>query len=183
MERIAVRAGRGAALTGGWVILAVAGWLIWLLPGPHLAAVLGVGPSDGSVRISGCHEATDEQGYADGTACVGVFMPRKEGEPQREITLDKAAKPHPAGSVVEVRTARGRAYELSGDALLTWVSVSGFILGPFLFVSLWLFACARHGRWESGDGYFLGFLAWVVGVLVLSVVVAIPVWIFTALFG
>ncbi|MFE0001599.1 hypothetical protein, partial [[Kitasatospora] papulosa] len=124
-------------LTGAVVSLAVAAWLIWLFPAPHLAAVLGIGPVDGVMTITSCYGATDVEGYPDGTDCGGTYTPRAAGGSPRRITLDKAAESHDPGSVREVRTVRGRAHELSGDALGTWVTATLLILGPFLALALW----------------------------------------------
>ncbi|MFE4983682.1 hypothetical protein ACFRFO_08775 [Streptomyces sp. NPDC056664] len=169
-------------LTGAVVSLAVAGWLIWLLPGPHLAAVLGFGPVDGVMRIASCYEATDEQGYSDGTNCTGTYTPRAAGEPSRQVTLDKAATPHKPGSTVEVRMARGRAHELSGYALGTWITVTGLILGPFLALSLSFRACARDRTWSHNGDYVLVFIVAEVAALVLGLLVGIVVSIAIALF-
>ncbi|WP_238442045.1 hypothetical protein [Streptomyces pratensis] len=174
---------RRVGLTGAVVSLAVAGWLIWLLPAPHLAAVLGLGPVDGVVRISSCYEVTDWQGYQDGTNCTGTYTPRSGGEPERQITLDKAARSHEPGNTVEVRMVRGRAHELSGYALGTWVAVTGMILGPFLALSLSFRACARDATWSHNGDYFLVFIATEIAALVLAVVVGVPVSIAVALFG
>ncbi len=165
------------------VSLAVAGWLIWLLPGPHLAAVLGFGPVDGVMTISSCYESTDAEGYQDGTDCTGTYTPRAAGEPRRRITLDKAAESHAPGSTVEVRLARGRAHELSGYALGTWVTVTGLLLGPFLALSLSFRASARDGTWSHNGDYVLLFIAAEIAALVFGILVGVLVSIGTALFG
>ncbi|MEW2175999.1 hypothetical protein AB0890_06610 [Streptomyces sp. NPDC005406] len=170
-------------LTGAVVSLAVAGWLIWLLPGPHLAAVLGVGPVDGVMTISSCYDATDFEGNQDGTDCSGTYTPRGAGEPRRRITLDKAGTSHKPGSTVEVRLARGRAHELSGYALGTWVTVTGLILGPFLALSLSFRASARDGTWGHDGDYVLVFIAAELASLVLGFVVGILASIVLAVFG
>ncbi|MFD4690665.1 hypothetical protein [Streptomyces sp. NPDC058463] len=185
-RRVARTAGtwaRRVGLTGAVVSLAVAGWLIWLLPGPHLAAVLGIGPVDGVMRISRCYESTDAQGYQDGTDCTGMYTPRAAGEPRREVTLDKAAETHEPGSTVEVRMVRGRAHEPSGYALGTWVTVTGLILGPFLALSLSFRACARDATWSHNGDYVLVFIAAEIAALILGVLVGILAWIAIALFG
>ncbi|MGW4234712.1 hypothetical protein ACWEF9_36510 [Streptomyces sp. NPDC004980] len=168
---------------GAVASLAVAGWLIWLLPGPHLAAVLGLGPVDGVMTISHCYEATDWQGYQDGTACTGMYTPRAAREPRREITLGKAAKTHAPGSTVDVRIARGRAHELSGDALGTLVTITGLMFGPFLALSLSFRSSARHGTWSHNGDYVLVFIAAEMAALVLGLLVGITVAIAIALFG
>ncbi|MFE2018399.1 hypothetical protein ACFW9O_10210 [Streptomyces sp. NPDC059499] len=183
MARTAGAWERRVGLTGAVVSLAVAGWLIWLLPGPHLAAVLGIGPVDGTMSISHCYEATDWQGYQDGIACTGMYTPRAAGEHRREITLVKAAEKHRPGSTMEVHTARGRAHELSGDALSAGVTSTGLILGPFLALSLSFRASARKGTWSHDGDYVLVFIAAEVAALVLGFVVGIPVSIAIALFG
>ncbi|MFF5923750.1 hypothetical protein ACFY8C_36325 [Streptomyces flavochromogenes] len=155
--------------------LAVAGWLIWLLPVPHLAAVLGFGPVDGVMTISSCYDATDAQGYADGTDCTGTYTPRAAGESPRQITLDKAATSHKPGTTVEVRMARGRAHELSGYALGTWLTVTGLILGPFLALSLSFRASARDGTFSHDGDYVLLFIAAEFAALVLGLLVGIVV--------
>ncbi|MER5279161.1 hypothetical protein ABT025_25920 [Streptomyces sp. NPDC002809] len=170
-------------LTGAVVSLAVAGWLIWLLPAPHLAAVLGFGPVDGVMTITSCYEATDEQGNLDGTDCRGMYTPRAAGEPRRRITLDRAAESHEPGSTVEVRLARGRAHELSGYALGTWITVTGVILAPFLALSLSFRACARAGTWSHNGDYVLVFIAVEFAALVLGILVGILVSIAIALFA
>lgn len=180
MARTAGTWERRVGRTGAVVSLAVAGWLIWLFPGPHLAAVLGFGPVDGVMRISSCYEATDAQGYSDGTNCTGTYTPRA-GEPRRQVTLDKAATSHKPGSTVEVRMARGRAHELSGYALGTWVTVTGLILGPFLALSLSFRAGARDGTFSHNGDYVLVFIAAEVAALVLGVLVGIIVSIAIAL--
>ncbi|MET7367838.1 hypothetical protein ABZS61_18670 [Streptomyces sp. NPDC005566] len=170
-------------LTGAVVSLAIAGWLIWLLPGPHLAAVLGIGPVDGVMTISRCYEATDAQGYHDGTDCQGMYTPRAAGEPRREITLDKPAEMHRPGSSVEVRMVRGRGHEPSGDALGTWVTVTGLILGPFLALSLSFRASAREGTWSHSGDYVLVLIVAELASLVLGFLVGFLAWIVIALFG
>ncbi|MET9676090.1 hypothetical protein ABZY68_23810 [Streptomyces sp. NPDC006482] len=170
-------------LTGAVVSLAVAGWLIWLFPAPHLAAVLGSGPVDGVMRITSCYEATDVEGYPDGTNCRGMYTPRAAGEPRRQVTLDKAARSHEPGSTVEVRMARGRAHELSGYALGTWVTVTGLLLGPFLALSLSFRACARDATWSHNGDYLLVLIVAVIAAPVLGALVDLFVSIGMALFG
>ncbi|WP_143568831.1 MULTISPECIES: hypothetical protein [Streptomyces] len=162
--------------------LAVAGWLMWVLPGPQLGAVLGLGPVDGVVSVHRCYEATDAEGYATGTDCTGWYTPRRAGEEAREIVLDTAADEYRRGTQVEVRTARGRAYELSGTAVFNFGSAAGLLLVPFLTLAAWLFACARSGAVESGDGYFLVSLAGLLAAIVLAAVAGILVGIATAVF-
>ncbi|MFD8687434.1 hypothetical protein [Streptomyces sp. NPDC059651] len=169
--------------TGAVVSLAVAGWLIWLIPAPHLAAVLGIGPVDGVMTITSCYDATDAQGDQVGTDCRGTYAPRAAGEPRREVTLDKAAESHEPGSTVEVRMARGRAHELSGYALGTWVTVTGLILGPFLALSLSFRACARDATWSHGGDYVLVFIVAEFAALVLGFLVGVLVSIVLALSG
>ncbi|WP_053750058.1 hypothetical protein [Streptomyces sp. MMG1533] len=170
------------AVVGVAVSLAVAGWLIWLLPGAPLAAVLGLGPVDGVMTIAECHEAHDVEGNADGTDCTGRYTPRRAGEPSRAIVLNMAAKEHRPGSTVEVRTARGQAYEPSAVAVVSIGTITGLVLLPFLILSLWLFACARHGRWVNGEGYVFLALGGLFSVIVLGIVVGllveIGVWVF-----
>ena len=185
-RRVARTAGtwaRRVGLTGAVVSLTVAGWLIWLFPGPHLAAVLGIGPVDGVMRISHCYRATDWQGNQDGIACTGMYTLRAAGGPRREITLVKAAKMHRPGSTVEVRMARGRAHELSGDALSAGVTTTGLILGPFLALSLSFRASARDGTWSHDGDYVLVFIAAEIAALVLGFLVGILTSIAIALFG
>lgn len=67
--------GRGVAGVGAVVVLGLAAWLTWLLPGPQMAAVLGYGPVDGVVSIQECYEASDAEGYATGTDCTGRYTP------------------------------------------------------------------------------------------------------------
>ncbi|MEV6308295.1 hypothetical protein AB0M10_06775 [Streptomyces sp. NPDC051840] len=165
------------------VILAVGGWLIWVLPGPHLTAGLGIGPVDGTITISSCYEATDPEGNDDGTDCTGMYTPRAEGEPRRRITLDKAATSHRAGSTVEVRLVRGRAYEPSGYATGTWVTVSGLILGAFLALSLFFRASARKGEWSHGGDYVLVFIAAELAALVVGFVAGATTTLAIALLG
>ncbi|WP_328907307.1 hypothetical protein OG230_32385 [Streptomyces sp. NBC_00234] len=172
-----------AAGAGGVLCLGLAVWLICLFPGPRLLAVLGVGPVDGDMRITNCYEATDAQGYADGIACEGRYTPRSADEPRRRITLSGAAEKHRPGTLVEVRTSGGLAFELSGHALSTWVTVTGLILAPFLPLSLGLFASARHARWSVDGDYLLWLIFLVIGALLLGFVVGIPVEIALALFG
>ncbi|MFJ1567793.1 hypothetical protein ACIOG8_26850 [Streptomyces erythrochromogenes] len=153
--RAAVRGlGRGVAGVGVAVTLGVAGWLMWVLPGPQMGAVLGFGPVDGVVSVSRCYEATDAEGYATGTDCTGWYTPRRAGEAAREIVLDTAADEYRRGAEVEVRTARGLAYELSGTAVFNFGTAAGLLLVPFLTLAAWLFACARSGTVENGEGYF-----------------------------
>ncbi|MFD9523741.1 hypothetical protein [Streptomyces sp. NPDC059979] len=169
------KAGRGAAGAACLVTLAVAGWLTWLLPGPQIAAVLGFGPVDGVVSISRCYDATDAEGYATGTDCTGWYTSRRSQEPAREIVLDTAAEEYRPGTEVEVRTTRGKAYELSGSAVFNFGTATGVLLVPFLALAAWLFACARHGRVEDGEAYFLLAMAGLVAALVLSAVAGLLV--------
>lgn len=171
---------RGAAAVGGVVSLALAGWLVWLVSGPQLSAVLGFGPVDGVVLITECHDSHDVDGNVSGTDCTGSYAPRGADEPARGILLQSAAEKHPSGTAVEVRTARGRAYELSGSAVLDFGTVAGLLLVPFLTLSAWLFACARHARLENAEGYLFAGLGGIVAVLVLSLVTALLVGLVTA---
>ncbi len=174
---------RRVNLTGAVVSLTIAGWLIWLFPAPHLAAVLRIGPVDGVMTITSCYGATDAQGNPDGTDCSGTYTPRTAGEPSHRITLDEAARSHEPGSTLEVRTARGRAHEFSGDALGTWVTVTGLILGPFLALALSFRACARDGTWSHDADYVAVLIAAQLAALALGFLVGIPVSIATALLG
>ncbi|MGW2270002.1 hypothetical protein [Streptomyces yangpuensis] len=174
--------GRGVAGVGVVLTLAVAGWLMWVLPGPQLGAVLGFGPVDGVVRVYRCYEATDAEGYTTGTDCTGWYTPRRSGEEAREIVLATAADEYRRGARVEVRTARGRAYELSGSAVFNFGAATGLLLVPFLALAAWLFACARGGTVADGDGYFMASLAGLFAAIVLAAVAGLLVGIGTALF-
>ncbi|MFE6838390.1 hypothetical protein ACFVFI_26575 [Streptomyces sp. NPDC057705] len=176
------RLGQGAAGAGVVVTLAVAGWLVWLLPGPQMAAVLGFGPVDGVVSIHRCYEATDAEGYATGTDCTGWYIPRRSGEPEREIVLDTAGDDYRFGTHVEVRTARGRAYELSGSAVFNLGTATGLLIVPFLTLASWLFSCARHGRVEDGELYFLAAMGGLLAAIVLGAVAGMVVGIGTFVF-
>ncbi|MCX4775596.1 hypothetical protein [Streptomyces sp. NBC_01264] len=161
---------RAAAGLGVLVVLTVAGWLVWVLPGPQLGAVLGVGPVDGVVVVQECHEATDEEGYATGTDCTGHYTPRRAGEPARAMLLDTAAEEYRPGSAVPVRTARGRAYEFSGLAVFNYGTATGLLLVPFLTLTAYLAACVRrrNGHPPEPDGYLFAGLAGLVVVIVLG---------------
>ncbi|KOU19582.1 hypothetical protein ADK51_26880 [Streptomyces sp. WM6368] len=174
--------GRGVAGVGGVVVLAVGGWLAWVLPGAQLAAVVGFGPVDGVVTIHRCYEGADEQGYATGTECTGRYTPRRSDGPARDIVLEAAAETYRPGSRVEVRTAKGRAYELSGTAVFQWAALVGLLLVPFLTVAAWLFACARRGKVANGDGYFFAVLAGLVLAIGAAAVAGILVAIGMAVF-
>ncbi|MFE9931515.1 hypothetical protein [Streptomyces sp. NPDC005533] len=176
------RWGRGAAGVGVVGTLAVAGWLVWLLPGPQMAAVLGFGPVDGVVSIHRCEEATDAEGYTTGTDCTGWYTPRDPGEQGREIVLDTADEKYRFGTDVEVRTARGKAYELSGSAVFDFGTATGLLLVPFLTLASWLFSCARRGRVEDGEVYFLAGMVGLFGAMVLGAVAGMLVGIATFLF-
>ncbi|MFD7258462.1 hypothetical protein [Streptomyces sp. NPDC059874] len=173
---------RGAAVVGGLVSLAVGGWLLWLLPGPPLAAVLGVGPVDGVVRVHECHGNTDSEGQSDGTGCTGWYTPRGAGAPEREIVLDMAGEKHDQGAEVEVRTAHGKAYELSGGAVQELGTGAGLLLVPFLTLSAWLFASAGHGRFGDGEGFFFAGLGGLILVIALGFAAGLVVGIGTAVF-
>lgn len=180
-------AARGAAALGSAATLVLAAWLVWLLPGPQLAAVLGFGPVDGVVTIAECHEAADVEGYAAGTQCKGRYAPVRGGAgtgavAQEEILLETAAEEHRPGSRVEVRTARGRAYELSGFAVGNLGVATGLLLVPFLALAAWLAACARRGEPVDGGGFVLAALAAMVAVIVLGVAAGLLVGLLTAVF-
>ncbi|MEU9036626.1 hypothetical protein AB0D45_17215 [Streptomyces sp. NPDC048352] len=161
--------------------LVLAAWLVWLLPGPQLAAVLGFGPVDGVVTISECYDAADAEGYAGGTECKGRYVRRgRGGGAPEEILLETAAAEHRPGSEVEVRTARGRAYELSGHAVGNIGVATGWLLVPFLTLAAWLSACARDGGAVDGGGFVLAALAAMVAVVVLGLTAAVLVGILTA---
>lgn len=164
---------RAAAGLGVLVVLAVAGWLVWLLPGPQLGAVLGFGPVDGVLVVQECHEATDAEGYASGTDCTGHYTPHRAGEPAGKMVLDTASEDHRPGTAVDVRTARGRAYEFSGLAVFNYGTATGLLLVPFLTLTAWLAACARRrgGEPPEPDGYLFAGLAGLVLVIVLGAVV------------
>ncbi|MGW7441687.1 hypothetical protein [Streptomyces sp. NPDC054849] len=175
MQGAVRKAGRGAAGLGVVATLVVAGWLTWLLPGPQIAAVLGFGPVDGVLSISRCYDATDAEGYATGTDCTGWYTPRRSEDPAREIVLDTASEEYRPGTEVEVRTTRGKAYELSGSAVFNFGTATGVLLVPFLALAAWLFACARHGRALDGEPYFLSALAGLLAAVVLSAVAGLLV--------
>ncbi|MFE0578377.1 MULTISPECIES: hypothetical protein [unclassified Streptomyces] len=164
------------------VTLAVAGWLMWVLPGPQMGAVLGFGPVDGVVEVDRCYEAPAAEGWATGTDCAGWYTPRRPGEEAREIVLDTAADAYRRGAEVEVRTARGRAYELSGTAVFNFGTAAGLLLVPFLTFAAWLFACARSGTVRKAEGYFLVSLAGLFAAVVLGAVAGCLVGIGTAVF-
>ncbi|MFE9478233.1 hypothetical protein ACFYNM_06455 [Streptomyces spororaveus] len=164
------------------VTLVFAGWLTWLLPGPQMVAVLGFGPVDGVVAIRECYEASDAEGYATGTDCTGRYTPRRPDGPPRDIVLDTAAHDYRPGTEVEVRTARGRAYERSGSAVFRFGTVIGLLLLPFLVLAAWLFACARRGRVADGDGYVFAALAGLVLAIAAAAVAGILVEIGTLVF-
>ncbi|MBZ9597412.1 hypothetical protein NRK68_19620 [Streptomyces yangpuensis] len=174
--------GRGVAGVGVVVTLVAAGWLMWVLPGPQMGAVLGFGPVDGVFRVHRCYEATDAEGYTTGTDCTGWYTPRRSGEAAREIVLATAAEEYRRGARVEVRTARGRAYELSGSAVFNFGAAAGLLLVPFLTLAAWLFACARTGTVANGDGYFLASLAGLLAAIVLAAGAGLLVGIGTAVF-
>ncbi|WP_329380969.1 hypothetical protein OG625_16245 [Streptomyces sp. NBC_01351] len=162
--------------------LAVGGWVVWLLPGPQLAAVVGVGPVDGVVRIDECHGASDAEGHSDGTGCTGWYTPRREDRPDREIVLDMAAERYEKGAEVEVRTANGKAYELSGYAVQELGTGAGLVLVPFLTLSAWLLASASRGRFGDGEGFFFAGLGGLILVIALGFVGGLVVGIGTAVF-
>ncbi|MFD0381001.1 MULTISPECIES: hypothetical protein [Streptomyces] len=172
---------RGLALLGSVVLLALAGWLVRLLPGPQLVAVLGLGPVDGTLVVSECYEAPDAEGYPGGTECKGVYTPRAAAGPPRELLLDGAAAKHEPGSAVSVRIVRGKAYEPSGPAVGHVAAVTGFLLVPFLTLASWLLGWARRGRAGHGAAHLLAALAALAAVLVLSVAAALLVALVTAL--
>ncbi|WP_367325104.1 hypothetical protein [Streptomyces sp. HUAS ZL42] len=182
MQGAVRRLARGSAALAAVASLAAAGWLIWLLPGPALSAVLGFGPVDGVVVIAECHDAIDAEGNSSGTDCTGSYVPRGTDEPSRAIVLQSAAEDYRAGTGVEVRTARGRAYELSSGAVQDFGTVTGLLLVPFLTLSAWLFTCARHARLVNGEGFFFAGLGGIVAVLVLAFVAGLLVGIGTAVF-
>ncbi|MFD9723941.1 hypothetical protein [Streptomyces sp. NPDC059072] len=182
MRAVVRKLGRAAAAVGAVVSLGVAGWLVWLLPGPQLAAILGFGPVDGVVTVYECHEATDADGYSTGTDCTGWYVPRQAGEPAREMVIESAAGKHRHGARVEVRTARGRAYELSGTAVFDTGTTTGLLLVPFLAVAGWLASCARGASPGDGEGWFFAALGGMVAVIVLAVVAGILVAIGVAVF-
>lgn len=169
------RAGQGAAGVGAVVTLAVAGWLLWLLPGPQLAAVLGFGPVDGVVTVSRCYRAADAEGYSAGTECEGRYTPRRAGRPTVGMVVSTAAEEYRPGTEVEVRTAGDRAYELSGTAVFSYGAGAGLLLVPFLALAAWLAACARRGAVANADGYVLAALAGLVGVIALALAAGVLV--------
>ncbi|MFF4367001.1 hypothetical protein [Streptomyces sp. NPDC001594] len=172
---------RGLALLGSVALLGLAGWLVWLLPGPQLVAALGLGPADGTLTVSECYEAPDAEGYPGGTECKGVFTPGRAAGPRGELLLDGAAARHEPGSALRVRIVRGRAYERSGPAVGHAGAVTGFLLVPFLALASWLLGWARRGRAGHGAAHLLAALAGLVAVLVLSVAAALLVALVTAL--
>ncbi|MEU8438381.1 hypothetical protein AB0F18_36895 [Streptomyces sp. NPDC029216] len=180
MKAGARNAVRGLALLGSVAVLALAGWLVWLLPGPQLVAVLGLRPVDGTLAVSECYDASDAEGYPGGTECKGLYTPRGAGRPPREVLLDGAAGKHEPGSAVPVRIARGRAYELSALAVGHVGAVTGFLLVPFLALASWLLACARRGGAGNGEVHLLAALAGLVAVFALSVAAALLVALVTA---
>ncbi|MFH7595636.1 hypothetical protein WDV06_11115 [Streptomyces racemochromogenes] len=160
---------RALALLGSAAVLALAGWLVWLLPGPQLVAVLGLRPVDGTLTVSECYEASDAEGYPGATECEGVYAPRRSGEPRREVLLEGAAARYGPGSAVPVRIARGKAYELSGSAVGHVGAVTGFLLVPFLALASWLLVWARRGKAGKGETHLIAALAALAAVCVLSV--------------
>lgn len=175
---------RAAAGLGIPVVLTVAGWLVWVLPGPQLGAVLGFGPVDGVLVVQECYEATDAEGYAAGTACTGHYTPHKAGELARKMVLDTASEDYRPGTAAEVRTARGHAYEFSGLAVFNFGTATGLLLVPFLTLVAWLAACVRRrdGAPPEPDGYLFAGLAGLVLVIVLGAVVGFLIAIGHAIF-
>ena len=117
-----------------------------------------------------------------GTDCTGSYTPRGTGGPSRAIVLQSAAEDHRPGTGVEVRTARGRAYELSSVAVQDFGTVAGLLLVPFLTLSAWLFTCARRGRPVNAEGYFFAGLGGLIAVLALDFAAGLLVGIGTAIF-
>ncbi|MFF4578733.1 hypothetical protein [Streptomyces sp. NPDC001389] len=181
MEGGARNSVRALALLGSAALLALAGWLVWLLPGPRLVAVLGLRPADGILAVAECHGASDAEGYPGGTECQGLYTPRRTGEPRREVILDGAAAQYGPGSAVPVQIARGTAYELSGSAVGHVTAVTGFLLVPFLALASWLLACARRRRAANAEPHLLAALAGLVAVFVLSPAAALLAVLATAL--
>ncbi|RPK70936.1 hypothetical protein EES45_35185 [Streptomyces sp. ADI97-07] len=177
-QLVRVAAGVGAAAG-----LAAAGWLVCLFPGPHLLAVLGVGPVDGVMKITECYEVTGGDGEQRGFDCTGVFTPRSAVQPRREITLDSAAGKHRAGSIVEVRTAGGDAHELSADGLRLWVTFTAGMVGVSVTPAFWLLAGARHDKWDHSGHYLSVFVVVAPGVYLFGLVVGVAAEILIALFG
>ncbi|WP_314247469.1 hypothetical protein [Streptomyces sp. DSM 40907] len=105
------------------------------------------------MEIIKCYDATTADGNPNGYACEGAYTPRSSDVPQGEISLRRADKKHRAGSLVEVRTAGGVAYEMSGSALSMWMSITWILFAPFLILSIWLLTCARHASWAQGNGW------------------------------
>jgi hypothetical protein len=150
---------RSLAAAGAALLLAVTGWLFVAFPGPHLAAMLGVGPVDGVVVVAECHEAVDFEGYSDGTDCTGSYLPRGSGTAGGGIRLEKAAEEYPPGTRVEVRTAGDSAHELSGYGLGAYGAIAGVMLVTLLLPAFWLLSCARRGRRADGGLWIFGWLA------------------------
>ncbi|MFD8146865.1 hypothetical protein [Streptomyces sp. NPDC059708] len=164
---------RALALLGSGAVLALAGWLVWLLPGPQLVAVLGLRPVDGTLAVSECYAARDAEGYPGGTECEGVYTPRGSGAPRREVLLEGAAAAYRPGSAVPVRIVRGKAYEPSGPAVGHAGAVTGFLLVPFLALASWLLRWARRGKGGKGEAHLVAALAGLAAVFVLSVAAAL----------
>ncbi|MFD3973445.1 hypothetical protein [Streptomyces cyaneofuscatus] len=169
------------AVLAAAVSLVGGGWLVSLLPGPPPAAVLGFGPVDGVVAISRCFETTDVEGNSLGTDCTGWFTPHAASEPSRGIVLDSAAEEYRPGTEVEVRTAHGRAWELSATSVMHMIALTGIPMVPVLALTSWLISYARGA---AGDPalYFLcvcfGLLAVGLLALLVGIIVAIGVAIF-----
>ncbi|WP_327415717.1 hypothetical protein [Streptomyces sp. NBC_01233] len=96
--------------------------------------------------------------------------------------LDTADEEYRSGTEVEVRTARGKAYELSGSAVFNFSTATGLLLVPFLTLASWLFSCARHGRVEEGELYFLAAMAGLFAAMVLGALAGTLVGIGTFIF-
>jgi hypothetical protein len=109
--------------------LAAAAWFVWAVPGPRIAAALGIGPTTGVVTVSGCWQV---KGTGDGSGstvnCRGTYVANGGGR-ATQVQLQMAHREYAAGTRVPVRMVGGRPYQKSALDFALWAVVSLYALG------------------------------------------------------
>ncbi|MFJ1708165.1 hypothetical protein [Kitasatospora sp. NPDC088346] len=174
---------RAAAVLAAVACLVGTGAGGWLLTGERMGAALGIGPPGGDLVVARCYQVYDTEGYDDGRDCRGDFTPAGgSADAVRPMVLRGAAADHRPGTRLAVRLSHGAAYEPSAEPAVKYGIAAGLVLVVGGTLAAWLFACARHGRLQDGEGYVFAALAGLVGVPLLGIAVGVVAGLLEAVF-
>ncbi|MFD0277365.1 hypothetical protein ACFVHB_26125 [Kitasatospora sp. NPDC127111] len=160
---------RVLAVVGAALVLAASGWFAWWLLGDGVRATAGVGPAEGVVRVTECHDGDDGDGRKTGYECAGTFAPATGAE--RPIVLADARARYPRGTTVPVRLAWGEAYETSAREAAAVILIACAVASPGVLTAVWLLASARSGEPAEYDGLVMLGAALPLGLAAIAAVV------------